>query len=742
MEERKKKKKSLWDSAAFRRKCVRLIAYIYVFFIVLNKRLSVKGKQRLAVSFCSCIVAGVIAFSLFGGNETKTALRKSSLDITLADNHNRVTGGQTGASIELNRSFVTGSKKPASDGQSDNTIDAGTKGNADTKKGTDAKKNTDKNTGLHNHVVANEKDSSAKRPNQVKERTEEQTEMLSPVQALLENNGENRQGEAVEAELRYQYPTRLGYDGKQNYDGVQSAADYIKRVVYHIGEEETKEGEQTEEQKKPEGEPIDEEAVDEKAINEKAVDKKPADEKSVGQESPTPEASSEPVKDETNIPSTEESKEDPAADVVTADTGYFTVSGNRRSDVSENVFAGDITIKPTGVNGFDKVRLGEEGEFVSELALTKEVVGESVTLYFSDGERVTSGVEYTYTKDTMAPVLAFDEGKYLKLQRKNKTIFCTNDSNIQVTASDDAGGVMGTGVDKLCYIYGDTLRYCINPSQSMGMEVPDNFYGQITANCCDAAGNVSDIWSQNLLVENQAPQIQFSQDAFCTAPYTFWVNIGETGHIVSGIRDVKCSVNGKPFEINNLTILENTSLDEDLQVPTKCEFSLPLTEEGSYSVVVTVTDHAGNISTEEKVVEITKPELVSVFMPEKFAIHIDPQQLAGREQIYSDDITLKNDSDFDVQVTVKNIEVVVKDEISKSGVKKDCKMYLIAPDTGKKIPLKKGKNGNVYSYCLKTGAHDNIGKLRFVGDTSEGSDAMWQFSDVVIRMDLVFSKKE
>ncbi len=726
-EERQQKKKSLWDSAAFRRKCVRFIAYIYVFFIVLNKRLSVKGKQRLAVAFCSCIVAGVIAFSLFGGNETKTALRKSSMDITLADNHNRVTGGQTGASIELNRSFVTGSKKAASDGQSDNTKDAGSKGDINTKK------NSDRNTGLHNHVVANEKDSSAKRPNQVKEQAEEQTEMLSPVQALLENNGENRQGEAVEAELRYQYPARLGDDGKQNYDGVQSAADYIKRVVYHIGEEETKEGE--EEQKKPDGE-----FADEKSPEGKPVDD--ADEKSAGQESPAPEASSEPVKDETDIPSTEESKEDPAADVVTADTGYFTVSGNRRSDASENVFASDITIKPTGVNGFDKVRLGEEGEFVSELVLTKEVVGESITLYFSDGKRVTSGVEYTYTKDTLAPVLAFDEGKYLKLQRKDKTIFCTNDSNIQVTASDDAGGVMGTGVDKLCYIYGDTLRYCINPSQSMGMEVPDNFYGQITTNCCDAAGNVSDIWSQNLLVENQAPQIQFSQDAFCTAPYTFWVNIGETGHIVSGIRDVKCSVNGKPFEINNLTILENTSLDEDLQVPTKCEFSLPLTEEGSYSVVVTVTDHAGNISTEEKVVEITKPELVSVFMPEKFAIHIDPQQLAGREQIYSDDITLKNDSDFDVQVTVKNIEVVVKDEISKTGVKKDCKMYLIAPDTGKKIPLKKGKNGNVYSYCLKTGTHDNIDKLRFVGDTSEGSDAMWQCSDVVIRMDLGFSKKE
>lgn len=357
MEERKK---SMWDSTAFRKKCGRFIAYIYVFFIILNKRLSVKGKKRLAVSFCSCIVAGIIAFSLLGGNETKTALRKSSMDITLTDNHNRVTGGQTGASIELNRSFVTGSKKQASDAQTDNKI------NGVSKKNIDTKKNTDMNTGLRNHVVvANEKeDSSGKKPNQV----EEQPEMLSPVQALLKNNGEKRQDETVEAKIRYQYPTQPGYDEKQNYDGVQSAADYIKRVVYHI-DEKTKEEE--EEQTKQEGESVDENSVDD------------VDEKSESEGTPTPEASSEPVKEEKELPSTEESKEDSLYDDVTADNRYFTVSGNRRSSAGENVFDGDITIKPTGFNGFDRVRLGEEGEFVSELALTKEVVGETITLYFS-----------------------------------------------------------------------------------------------------------------------------------------------------------------------------------------------------------------------------------------------------------------------------------------------------------------------------------------------------------------------
>lgn len=139
-------------------------------------------------------------------------------------------------------------------------------------------------------------------------------------------------------------------------------------------------------------------------------------------------------------------------------------------------------------------------------------------------------------------------------------------------------------------------------------------------------------------------------------------------------------------------------------------------------------------------VRVTKPELISVFMPEKFAIHIDPQQLAGREQIYSDDIMLKNDSAFDVQVTVKEVEVIVRDTVSDAGVRKDCDLYLVAPDTGKRIPLKKGTNKDVYSYCLKKGAEDVRGKLRFVGSTTKGSDAMWEDSDVMVRVNLGYTK--
>ena len=88
------------------------------------------------------------------------------------------------------------------------------------------------------------------------------------------------------------------------------------------------------------------------------------------------------------------------------------------------------------------------------------------------------------------------------------------------------------------------------------------------------------------------------------------------------------------------------------------------------------------------------------------------------------------------------MEVSVQDEVSDTGIRKDCNLYMLAPDTGEKIILKKGENKGVYSYSLKKGIQDETCKIRFVGDTTEGSDKMWKDSDVVIRVDLEFSKKE
>jgi len=454
-------------------------------------------------------------------------------------------------------------------------------------------------------------------------------------------------------------------------------------------------------------------------------------------ETVTEEDEAQPVEKETQQDEGEQESEEAEQEAV-ADAGYFTVRGSMRTNVE--AFVGDITIEPTGINGFDQVRVGEDGEFGSAVTLTKDAADEKITLYFSNGSQVTTGVDFTYSKDTVSPVLVFDEEGLYKLQGDNKTIYCTNEPKLNIAFRDDMAGAPGTGIDKLCYVYGDKLLYGIDHFDEAGIKIADDFYGRILMNCTDKAGNASDVLSKYYLVERSAPEISIAQDDFCTTPYTLWVDVADKGHIISGIQKVECSINGEVYDISALTLLEEVTIDKGIKVPSKYEFSVPFTEEGEYDVVVTVTDNAGNVSVKEQTITVEKPELVSVFMPQEFTIHIDPQQLLKREQIFSDDITLVNNSEFDVKINIKSIELTVKDEVSDTGVKKDCDIYLVAPDTGEKIPLKKGNSKNVYSYCLPKGADGDISKLLFVGDTTEGSDKMWENTDIAIHMELGFEK--
>lgn len=420
-----------------------------------------------------------------------------------------------------------------------------------------------------------------------------------------------------------------------------------------------------------------------------------------------------------------------------ADGSYFVVSGNMRA--GEEVFVSDIVIKPTGIKGFDKVRIGEDGEFGSSAIITKDADNETVNLYFSDGSNITNAVKYTYSKDTQAPILGFWEEGINKLQTADYMIYCTNDSRIKLDVKDDAEGKAGTGIAKYNYIYGNMFKFAFDNLEDSMLQLPEAFYGRVLMNCVDHAGNVSGIVSKHYLVENQAPQVRFSNGSMCTAPYTLWIDAAEEGSIVSGVQDIICTVNGEAYNLSDMQILENTTLGTDLEVPTKMTFPISMEQEGTYNVEVRVKDYAGNETVQNQTIDVKKPEMVSVLMPNEFTIHIDPQQLAGREQIFSDDITLCNVSDFDVKVTVSEVTVNVKNAVSDAGIKKDCKIYLVTPDTGKKIALKKGKNTDVYSFCLPKG-QDNTA-LYFVGDTTKGSDSMWKDSDISIDVRLSFSKE-
>ncbi len=442
----------------------------------------------------------------------------------------------------------------------------------------------------------------------------------------------------------------------------------------------------------------------------------------------TEQASQEEEENEEDITTEEEDK-------VVADDTFFIIKGKMRTDRS--VFVGDIEIRASGKHGFNKVRIGEVGEFQEAVIITEEAVNKSVTLYFTDGERVTTGVSWMYSKDTSNPEFQLTKDSYNVLESAISKIYCTNEYSLNIDMSDE-----DRQTSQVNYIYGDKLIYITDMTNDAKPTIQNDFYGRIMMNSMDHAGNGSNILSEYFLVEQSAPIITFSQDEFCTIPYSLWIQVSDDGHIVSGIQDVVCSVNGEEQKPENAKVLKKTILDEGLEVPSHILFPITFEEEGKYVVQVIVTDNAGNVTTQERMLEVKKPELVSVYMPEKFTIHIDPQQLAGREQIFSDVIELKNVSEFDVEVLIDSVTLKVDDEVSQEGVLKDCELYLVAPDTGEKIEISKGLNEDVYSYRLPMGAEGDIANLTFVGITTDGSEHMWKGSDISLKMKLSFRKWE
>ena len=601
------------------------------------------------------------------------------------------------------------------------------------------------------------------------------------VSRLFENYGEKP--EVPEAVVSvFQYPVELGYATDSNYDGnllkkntiLNFTADTDEDTTTERPEEETSEATTEDfderEQFKKEiwskiltTEPVDVKIVAEEKTTEKnettqEQEMMPEDDATSDEEVDTDDASEtldeedskatsditedvtteEVAQEETTQSAQEEREEEDATDAeeqIVADDTFFIIKGKMRVDHS--VFVGDIEIKASGKDGFDRVRIGESGEFAESVIITEDAMNQTLTLYFTDGESVTTGVLWTYSKDTANPQFALKEESYQVLQSDISKIYCTKDLSLDIDMSKE-----DKDTTRVHYIYGDKLVYITDLKEDVKPTLQKEFFGRVMMCGEDIAGNVSEPLSEYFLVEQNAPTVSFSQDEFCTLPYSLWVQIEDEGHIISGIRDVVCIVNGEEREIANAEILEKVVLDEGLEVPSSMLFPIVYEEEGKYEVQITVTDNAGNVTTQERKLEVTKPELVAVCMPEKFTIHIDPQQLAGREQIFSDAIELKNVSEFDVEVTVDSVNLKVIDEISSEGVVKDCEMYLVAPDTGEKILLSKGENDEVYSYRLPAGAEGDIANLTFVGITTDGSEHMWKGSDISLEVKLSFKKWE
>lgn len=729
--------------------------------------LSWKAKKRIAEVVCTFVIVLSMVLSLCASVTHPVSENAQS---RVSGNYQMENNG-TSVSLRLDSTQV---KKEA-----DNNADVTRKENSQT--------DTDKKeTESQNRVVLDIKQQSGK--GEGKNVIVKNPSPLALISTVFENYGELPElGEVV---TRYQYPVEIGYAPDKNYDGRQTKKDTVLNTVMDTTpeKEETSSGDSGEKERiteenssetvkdsdtKEDGfnsqdelgesdqrmrfqkeiwtkllmtEPVEVQKEEKIQIEEKKSETE-KEEKENQEQTTTEQSEEETEVEDLDVltktvmePEDNVEKEDAAKssdNIVTADAGYYIISGMMRD--GKDAFVSDIQIKPSGVDGFNKVRIGKDGSFMDSVEITEDATDKDLELYFTDGERITTKTVFTYTKDTHNPEITADEGDIKVLGSGLDKIYCTNQPKVGVTVKDGDKD-KSAGTEKVSYVYGDKIACIVDSLEEPKVTLPQDFFGRVLLNCEDKAGNTSDIISQYYLIDQNVPEVTFSDSEICTAPYTLWIDVTDTGHIVSGIDNIECTVNGENYKITDLRPQENVQLTDTLKVPSKAGFSIPFDKEGNYQVKIQVTDHAGNITIEEKTIAVTQPELVAVYMPQEFTIHIDPQRLLGKEQIFSDNITLDNVSNVDVRVQVEDIIVTANDEVSDTGIIKDCEIYLVAPDTGRKIKLNKGSNKDIYSYCLPMNAKGEVKNLYFVGDTTEGSETMWRNSDITINVKLSFNK--
>lgn len=687
--------------------------YLKAVIHVIGKRIGAQMRERIAKCLCAFCVVICLVINLLVQN---TGRYEQETDIvTIESSYNRLAGGHNEAVIQLTKSEI--SKREA--------LSKGTQPSG------------------RNVVKNSSRDASGKEANLVAENAP----ALSLVQGVNADNG--LQLEAFEHEKKYQFPVEPGHPADENYGREQNAGDFVLRDTFFTVSEDggisaDLKRAAAEEMQMNEGAPAaDVWAGSADGIEDGYFKTDRNGESGEGEPEDDSEKENSGVSgnqvDEPEEPETEEAESEPEGTEpqVWADESFFTVNGVLNEDGT--IFKSDITIEPVGIGGFDRIRLGGDGEFESSAIITKEAMGKTVQIYLSDGEEILNAVDFTYSKDAAAPVLGLDKDLFHVLQGEGKDIYCSNQFQLSVSCNDLEEG---SGVDRLSYVYGDKTKYLLENFEEPKLSLTEDFYGKLMLGCTDRAGNVSDTSEEYILVEDDAPIVSTSEGSLCTVPYTLWVDVSDGGNIASGIALVECTVNGRKFEIENPVEYETTELYQNLEVVTGSRFPIVFEETGVYDICVKAEDNAGNVTNYETQIEVFEPELVSVLVPESFTIHIDPQQILEREQIFSDELVLQNMSEFDVRVNIDSINLKVKDGISDSGVRKDCAMYLTAPDTGEKLPLEKGINEDVYSYCLPAGAEGEITRIFFGGEVTEGSHEMWEDSDICVDVRLSFEKWE
>jgi len=437
------------------------------------------------------------------------------------------------------------------------------------------------------------------------------------------------------------------------------------------------------------------------------------------------------------------------------DDTFFTVQGTMSSRM--DAFVSDITITPTGKDGFDKVRIGETGEFKDFVVLDKDTMNGSELLYFAKGNAISQAYTYTYVMDSVAPVI--DRVEKINESGENTLLdwfVGTSDVILKVKVSDymisqNELSEAGSGVSYLQYEKGDTAYMEPVENGYATIRLSEEETGMLKLYCYDAAGNCSAIKEMYTLSDMDAPKISLvpsEEYEKMQLPYHANFIVEETGEEPSGIAYLEYSINGEEMipvtmeESSSFQVLDTVKNAEKSDVPSACSFYVDLPENGVYEVEVNAFDYAGNRTVEKYHIEVDGSDIIRIVLPTTFDLYVAPGLEQENGNIFSNQVQITNLSEFDVDISLSSLDFIQR------GIDqgKNCEIYLNSSVLDQAIKVPNGRTNDVFRFTLGTTEteqkKENAATFEFYGDVTSGESLNWSGNDISLNMLFSFSKSE
>ena len=457
-------------------------------------------------------------------------------------------------------------------------------------------------------------------------------------------------------------------------------------------------------------------------------------------------------------------------DSIEADSSFYYIQGNMKEN--GECFSGDIVVIPTGIDGYDYVRLGTEGEFSQSVTIQEDAINKTVLLQFFNGELVTKTTEFIYSKDTIVPTIIHVEGEdekateyYTLLASPLLKVEVADGFYIKEGDIASQQSHMGSGVDAVYVKYSGT-EYCYEVEDNYAsFSLPEDFSGKVKIWCLDKAGNISDIYSRIFIIDTLQPQLclMTKKEMPSLEEDEILVQMWDAGDYSLGIEEVTCFIDGVSFT-PELTVEEgNTESLQGDDTTTVEDFSLDLENRKLYSFQMTmeheeqrlqiqITDYNGN--TKNALYQIKKEEITERYQmecPQEICLIVDPYLINGKTDIYSPDYIFRNMNNFPVKFEISSLEFIVKRDRF-PDIKEPCKVQL---NTGiedniveeienlqplqdmKKIDLQEGIMENLVECNLKP--QEGL-KLCFTGTIEDATRHLWCSGDIKLKMSYRFEQ--